>query len=87
MGAALKLLLGLIIFVVGIYWYLPNGQVNAFFMGLGLQSTFRAFLTVFEGLFGLALILFGLIIAWIEFEDIKWERKEKKAHKAHHGKK
>jgi len=74
MGAALKLIVGIIIFLLGVYWYLPNGYVNMFFS----RSAFQAFLTVFEGLFGLVLILFGLIIAWIEFEDIKWERKEKK---------
>ena len=74
MGAALKLIIGIAIFLVGAYWYMPNGAVSMFFGA----SAFRAFLTVFEGLFGLVLILFGLIIAWIEFEDIKWERKEKK---------
>ena len=75
MGAALKLIVGLIIFLVGIYWYLPSSVVSTFFNG---RSAFQAFLVVFQGLFGLGLILFGLIIAWIEFEDIKWERKEKK---------
>jgi len=74
MGAALKLIIGVIIFLAGLYWYMPTGYVNVFFGA----SAFRAFLTVFEGLFGLVLILFGLIIAWIEFEDIKWEHKEKK---------
>ena len=74
MGAALKLIVGLIIFLVGIYWYLPSSIVSTFFG----RSAFQAFLVVFQGLFGLVLILFGLIIAWIEFEDIKWERKENK---------
>lgn len=75
MHAAVKLILGLIIFVIGIYWYLPGTVVSAFFG----RSAFQAFLVVFEGLFGLLLILVGLIIAWIEFEDLKWEKKEKKS--------
>jgi len=75
MHAAIKLILGLIIFVIGIYWYLPGTAVSAFFG----RSAFQAFLAVFEGLFGLFLILMGLIIAWIEFEDLKWEKKEKKS--------
>jgi len=36
---------------------------------------------VFVGVFGLILIFLGLIIAWIEYEDLKWERKEKKKKK------
>ncbi|MEK6888011.1 MAG: hypothetical protein AABX14_03645 [Candidatus Aenigmatarchaeota archaeon] len=75
MHAAIKLILGLIIFVIGIYWYLPGTAVSAFFN----RSAFQAFLVVFEGLFGLFLIMVGLIIAWIEFEDLKWEKKEKKS--------
>jgi uncharacterized membrane protein YbhN (UPF0104 family) len=74
MSAVLKLIIGLVIFLAGIYWYLPMSFVNTFFG----RSGFQAFLVVFQGLFGLGLILFGLIVAWIEFEDIKWERKEKK---------
>ena len=76
MSAALKLIFGLLILAGGIYWYMPGNEVAGF---LGIASTYRAFLTVFGGSFGLVLILFGLIIAWIEYEDIKWERNEKKS--------
>jgi hypothetical protein len=78
MGAALKMIVGIIIFLAGLYWYLPGTPVTTYFN----RSAFQAFLVVFEGLFGLALIMFGLIVAWIEFEDMKWEKKEKKAVKA-----
>ncbi len=74
MHAAVKLIVGIIIFLIGLYWYMPNTIVSMFFN----RSAFQAFLVVFEGLFGLLLIFLGLIVAWIEYEDLKWERKEKK---------
>jgi len=77
MHSAVKLIIGIIVFLIGIYWY-----AAPLFRQMGLQqffsvSTFRAFVTVFAGLFGVALIILGLIIAWIEYEDLKWERREK----------
>ncbi|MBS3051322.1 MAG: hypothetical protein J4400_04180 [Candidatus Aenigmarchaeota archaeon] len=74
MHAAVKLVVGVIVFLIGLYWYLPGNIVSSFFN----RSAFQAFLVVFEGLFGLLLIFLGLIVAWIEYEDLKWERKEKK---------
>ena len=65
--SAVKLIIGLIIFAAGIYWYIGTGL-----------GAFDALKTVFIGIFGLFLIFFGLIIAWIEYEDLKWEAKEKK---------
>ena len=81
MGAAAKLIAGLIVFLVGIYWYVAPLFGNHFFSSLvpkTVGSTSQAFLVVFFGLFGLILIFLGLIVAWIEFDDLKWESKEKK---------
>ena len=77
MHAAVKLIAGIIIFLAGLYWYLPGSAVSSFFN----RSAFQAFLVVFEGLFGLILIFLGLIVSWIEYEDLKWERKEKRKEK------
>ena len=76
MHSGVKLIIGIIVFLVGIYWYAPGNAAAPF---LGVHSTYRAFLTVFAGLFGLFLIFLGLIVAWIEYEDLKWEKKEKAA--------
>jgi len=81
MHPAAKLIIGLIIAIVGIYWY-ASGP-----LGIGISSTsgwmgyaaLNALKTVFIGVFGLFLLFVGLIIAWIEYEDLKWEMKEKKA--------
>lgn len=77
--SAAKLIIGLLIFVAGIYWYVAEWLgmpgVAGFF---GINTTLHALGIVFAGLFGVFLIFLGLIIAWIEYEDLKWESREKK---------
>ena len=77
MHSATKLVIGILIFLAGVYWYWPGGTAIANAMGI-FGSTITAFKTVFGGLFGVFLIFLGLIVAWIEYEDLKWSRKEKK---------
>ena len=76
MSAAAKLVIGVIILLIGIYWYAAPLLGQNLLTGV-FGSTFHDFVLVFGGLFGLFLILLGLLIAWIEAEDIKWEKKEK----------
>lgn len=71
MNAIVKFIAGIIIFLLGIYWYVPNAVPY-------LPSTLESLAVVFSGVFGIVLILLGAIIAWIEYEDIRWEREEKK---------
>ncbi|MFH0832903.1 MAG: hypothetical protein V1900_04240 [Candidatus Aenigmatarchaeota archaeon] len=76
MNSAVKMIIGLLIFVAGIVWY-AAGPLNL--KGLEtLGNALSALWTVFLGVFGLFLIFLGLIVAWIEYEDLKWEKKERK---------
>lgn len=74
-----KLIVGILLFLIGIYWYaaplLGHLGLSAMVPDT-IGSTFQSFLVVFYGLFGLFLIIFGLVVTWIEIEDIKWDRKE-----------
>ncbi len=87
MHAGIKLIIGIIILLIGIYWYAAplfgHDGLNKFFFQQGRMAptTFGAFVAVFAGLFGLLLLGLGLIIAWIEYEDLKWESREKAAKK------
>lgn len=76
MHAAAKLITGLLVFIAGIYWYAGplTGQFSDI---LGVRPT-RAFMEIFVGIFGLFLIFLGLIVAWIEYEDMRWASREKK---------
>lgn len=70
MNAIVKFIIGILILLLGIYWYVPNAVPY-------LPATLESLAVVFSGVFGLILILLGAIIAWIEYEDIKWEKEEK----------
>ena len=78
MGAETKLLIGVIIFLAGIYWYVAPLLGHSGIAGILGVSAFRSLVTVFAGTFGLFLVFLGLIVAWIEYEDLKWEAREKK---------
>ncbi|MFC2142921.1 hypothetical protein ACFLQN_00820 [Candidatus Aenigmatarchaeota archaeon] len=87
MHAAIKLIVGIIVFLIGVYWYAAplfgHHGLNEFFFrsGVAMPTTFGAFVTVFAGIFGIVLIVLGLIISWIEYEDLKWASREKKSKK------
>ncbi|MBI2232296.1 MAG: hypothetical protein HYU56_00075 [Candidatus Aenigmarchaeota archaeon] len=74
--AGVKLVIGLLILFAGIYWYAADFLRLPGFSVLGTEA-WMALKTVFIGVFGLFLIFVGAIVAWIEYEDLKWERREK----------
>ena len=78
MSAAVKLIIGLIIAIAGIYWYVADYIRTNIAAGWVGGAAISALKTVFIGVFGLFLLFVGLIIAWIEFEDLKWESRERK---------
>jgi energy-coupling factor transporter transmembrane protein EcfT len=75
-----KFLIGLLLFVAGVYWYigpfLPPSIGFQFILG-EFRPT-KEFIRFFVGIFGLVLIFFGFVIAWIEYEDWKWSKEAKK---------
>lgn len=79
MHSAVKLIVGLLIFLAGLYWYLADfiGQ-NLAASWLG-HSAISALKTVFIGVFGLVLIFIGALVVWIEYEDLIWEMQDKKS--------
>lgn len=77
MNALVKMALGLLVAAAGVYWYAADLLGMPAFSVFGRYS-FESLKTVFFGVFGMFLILFGLLVAWIEYEDLKWEREEKK---------
>jgi H+/Cl- antiporter ClcA len=77
MNSAVKMIIGLLVAAAGVYWYAADFLKFPAFSVFGTYSI-EALKTVFFGVFGIFLILFGLLVAWIEYEDMKWEREEKK---------
>jgi hypothetical protein len=63
--------------LAGFYWYLADLVANPATSWLG-ESALHALKTVFIGVFGLVLIFVGLVVIWIEYQDLRYEGKEKK---------
>jgi hypothetical protein len=74
MNAAAKLIIGLLVTIAGLAWYIWG---NAFKPYLGVSS-WTSLGILFAGGFGLFLILIGLFVTWIEIEDLKDMKSEKK---------
>ena len=77
MNAAVKLVIGIIVVLAGLYWYLADFLRANVWPNVFGSSAVAALKTVFVGVFGLFLIFIGFIVAWIEYEDLKWQRREK----------
>lgn len=76
MKAALKLVVGLIIAIVGIALY--SGYVNTLVPGLSIRW-WTNFLLVASGVVPLLLILGGAFVIWLEMDEIKTSRQFSKA--------
>ena len=72
MHSVAKLVIGLLVLAAGLFWYGADffGHGVAGWIGLSALSALK---TVFVGLFGLFLIIVGVVVIWIEAEDMKWQ--------------
>lgn len=74
MNPFVKLLIGLMFLISGVSWYLFK---DAFVPYFGVTS-FEALGIVFVGGFGLVLLSLGLLVTWIEIEEVRDYIKERK---------
>lgn len=77
MHSVVKMIIGVLILLAGLYWYFADyigTNIAATWLG---ASAIGALKSVFIGLFGLVLIFVGLLVVWIEYEDLKWEMQNK----------
>ncbi|OYT55898.1 MAG: hypothetical protein B6U68_04240 [Candidatus Aenigmarchaeota archaeon ex4484_14] len=77
MKTFVKMIIGLLIAFAGLYWYYAGKYLGKTILGLSITS-WEALKILFVGGFGLCLLFFGILVAWIEYEDWKWEREEKR---------
>jgi len=61
----IKMLIGIVILIVGLVWYLPKGY------GLGYYTELISLLKATIGLF---LLFVGLIVAWMGYDDYKMDK-------------
>ena len=68
-----KMLVGIIIFIIGVAWYVPKQ-----YYGIGFLDDL---LTLLGGTIGLVLLFVGLIVAWMGYDDYKMDAEMAKEEK------
>ena len=74
MHAAVKLLIGLVFIGVGLYLLVPGSWLGLADKGLGTGLNLEwgdEFLVVLKGMIPPILVLIGILIVWIESEELK----------------
>ena len=66
MGAAVKLVIGLVILIVGLFLF-----VDSLWLHYTGVAWWAAFLTVLAGVIPIFLILVGLFVLWLEMDELK----------------
>ena len=77
MNVVVKLIIGLMLIVAGISWYV-YGSVFIPIIGI---SSLKAISILFTGAMGLILFVIGLFVTWIEIEELRDIAKDMKAEK------
>ena len=72
-GNIIKMLVGIVVFVIGIVWY---SGIPGYFQGFLAQL-----LVLIEGSVGLFLLFVGLIVAWMGYDDYKMDAEMAKEEK------
>jgi hypothetical protein len=68
MNAIVKLIIGILITAAGIAWYAYPDGVRALGFAVDPISSLKI---IIAGIVGLILIVFGLLLVWIEAEEIR----------------
>ena len=69
----IKMLIGIVVLIIGIVWYLPKS-----YYGLGFWVELLSLLKATIGLF---LLFVGLIVAWMGYDDYKMDKEMEKEEK------
>lgn len=72
-GNIIKMLIGIIILIIGILWYVPKSVY-----GFGFWAQLE---TLLLGTIGLFLLFVGLIVAWMGYDDYKMDKEMAKEEK------
>ncbi len=67
----LKMLIGIVVFIIGIVWYVPTYGLNFW----------TELVSLLEAVIGLFLIFAGVIVAWMGYDDYKMDKEMAKEEK------
>jgi hypothetical protein len=81
MGAAAKVVIGLILLVIGFGLFADSPGLSFWKSVTGIDWL-GSFITLLAGLIPIFLILLGLLVVWLEVDEMKMEKELKRESKA-----
>jgi hypothetical protein len=68
------MVLGALIGLLGIWWYIPGSSINTALVGYSTLTNYESLVAMVQGSVGAIAVIIGLFIVWIEHDQIKVER-------------
>ncbi len=68
------MILGALLGLAGIWWYIPGGGANEMLTAYSMLSNHESFVAMFQGSIGVLAVIVGLFVVWIEHDQIKVQR-------------
>ncbi|MCJ7478788.1 MAG: hypothetical protein MUP63_01260 [Candidatus Nanohaloarchaeota archaeon QJJ-7] len=71
MGPRGKMIIGAIMVVLGVWWYIPNGPFNSAAVSFSTLTNLQSLSVAVQGGLGLLLVLVGAFVVWIERDELR----------------
>lgn len=73
-GPRVKMVVGALIALLGIWWYIPNGGLNSALTSVSTLTNVESLLSLFQGSFGILIVFVGIFVVWIQHDELKMRR-------------
>lgn len=70
-GPRTKMVLGALLGLFGIWWYIPGGGMNGLLATSSTLTNIESLVALFQGSVGVLAAIIGLFIVWIEHDELK----------------
>jgi len=74
MGPRMKMVIGGLLVVLGVWWYIPMGTLNTLLLPFSTLSNAKSLIVLAQGGVGIFAILVGAFILWIEMDELRMRR-------------
>lgn len=74
MGPRGKMVLGAILVIGGLWWYVPNGPFNSVAVPFSTLTNLQSLVIAVQGGLGVLIALIGAFVVWIERDELRIRR-------------
>lgn len=73
-GPRVKMLFGVALVVLGVWWYIPDHLFDSLLAPYSLLTNVQSLIAGFQAAAGVLAVIIGLFIIWIEYDQIRLRR-------------